>query len=107
MNGVLWYVLTSTRGGSNRIRILREIDEKPKNANKLADELNLDYTTVRYHLDVLTENDILKEAGDGYGSVYILTERAKKNSETIDEIVNESNITHGEEKRERLEEVND
>jgi len=62
MEGSLWYVLTGTRGGSNRMRILRAVDERPRNANQLAGDLDLDYKTVRHHLDVLTENDIRRLA---------------------------------------------
>jgi hypothetical protein len=39
MEGSLWYVLTGTRGGDNRTRILQAIDEKPRNANQLATDL--------------------------------------------------------------------
>lgn len=53
MEGVLWYVFASTRGGENRARILRAVDDQPRNANRLAEELDLDYTTVRHHLGVL------------------------------------------------------
>ena len=52
MEGVLWYVFASTRGGENRARLLRAMDERPRNANQLADDLELDYTTVRHHLEV-------------------------------------------------------
>jgi len=87
MEAVLWYVLTGTRGGSNRIRILRALDERPRNANQLADDLDLDYKTVRHHLDVLEENDILTNSGDDYGAVYLPTDRARHNWDTIEEII--------------------
>ncbi len=53
MEAVLWYVLTGTRGGENRVRILKTVEEQPRNANQLAETLDLDYKTVRHHLDVL------------------------------------------------------
>jgi len=34
------------------------LDERPRNANKLAETLELDDKTVRHHFDVLAENDI-------------------------------------------------
>lgn len=87
MEGVLWYVITGTRGGANRARILRAVDERPRNPNQLADTLDLHYETVRHHLDVLVENDILQASGDGYGSVYHPTELARHHWDTVEEIM--------------------
>jgi len=86
MEGVLWYVLTGTRGGTNRVRILQALDERPRNANQLAEDLDLDYKTVRHHLDVLMDNDIVENSGDDYGAVYLPTERVRANWETVEEI---------------------
>jgi DNA-binding transcriptional ArsR family regulator len=87
MEAVLWYVLTGTRGGANRARLIRAVDERPRNANQLAEDLDLDYKTVRHHLGVLTENDILRSSGDDYGAVYLPTERARANWDTVEEIL--------------------
>lgn len=46
MEKALWYLLTATRGGENRVRFLRALSEQPKNANELASELDLDYKTL-------------------------------------------------------------
>jgi predicted ArsR family transcriptional regulator len=87
MEAVLWYVLTGTRGGPNRARLLRAIDERPRNANQLAEELGLDYTTVRHHLDVLIEHDIVEKSGDDYGAIYLPTEQTRQNWETVERII--------------------
>jgi len=89
MEGVLWYVLTGTRGGKNRVRILRALDERPRNANQLAEALELDYKTVRHHLDVLMDNDIVTNSGDDYGAVYLPTDRVRHNWDTVEEILAE------------------
>jgi DNA-binding transcriptional ArsR family regulator len=86
MEGVLWYVLTGTRGGTNRVRILQALDERPRNANQLAEDLDLDYKTVRHHLDVLMEHDILTNSGDDYGAVYLPTDRVRANWDTVEKI---------------------
>lgn len=86
MEAVLWYVLTGTRGGKNRVRILRALDERPRNANQLAEDLDLDYKTVRHHLDVLSDNDIVTDSGDDYGAVYLPTERVEHHWDTVKEI---------------------
>ncbi len=87
MEAVLWYVLTGTRGGTNRARILRALDERPRNANQLAEDLGLDYKTVRHHLDVLVEHDVLADSGDEYGAIYLPTDRARHHWDVIEEII--------------------
>ncbi|WP_435347273.1 ArsR/SmtB family transcription factor [Haloarchaeobius sp. HRN-SO-5] len=86
MEAVLWYVLTGTRGGENRVRILRAVDERPRNANRLAEDLDLDYKTVRHHLDVLMDNDIVQNSGDDYGAVYLPTERVREYWDTVERV---------------------
>jgi DNA-binding transcriptional ArsR family regulator len=83
MEGVLWYLLASSRGGDTRVRILRALEERPRNANQLATELDLDYTTVRHHLDVLLENNVVRTAGEDYGTVYLFTDQLEHNWETV------------------------
>ena len=90
MEGVLWYVLTGTRGGENRIRILQALNERPRNANQLAEDLDLDYKTVRHHLDVLTENDVVSKSGDDYGAVYLPTDRVDNYWDTVEQIVDQA-----------------
>jgi DNA-binding transcriptional ArsR family regulator len=86
MEAVLWYVLAGTRGGMNRVRILRALDERPSNPNQLASDMDLNYDTVRHHLDVLTDNDLVRSSGDDYGAVYLPTASVKDNWDTVETI---------------------
>ncbi|WP_135534605.1 MULTISPECIES: winged helix-turn-helix domain-containing protein [Halostella] len=86
MEGVLWYLLASSRGGPTRVRVLRRLDEQPSNANQLAEQLDMDYTTIRHHLDVLMENNVVDKAGDEYAAVYMPTDQVRANWETVEEI---------------------
>lgn len=83
----MWYVLTGTRGGPNRARILRAIDERPRNANRLASDLDLDYKTVRHHLDVLVDNGIVTTSGDEYGAIYLPSERVRQQWELVETVL--------------------
>lgn len=89
MEAVLWYVLTGTRGGKNRVRILQAIDEQPLNANQLAEELDLDYTTIRHHLAVLVDNGVVQQGGEGYGAVYLPTDRARDHWDLVERIIDQ------------------
>ncbi|WP_336038142.1 ArsR/SmtB family transcription factor [Halobacterium yunchengense] len=90
MEAALWYVLTGTRGGPNRVRLLRALADRPRNANQLAADLDLDYKTVRHHLDVLVDNDIVESSGDDYGAVYLPTEEARDHWDTVEEIIDDT-----------------
>jgi DNA-binding transcriptional ArsR family regulator len=71
---LLWYLLAGTRGGLNRIRIIEALLDRPYNAHQLSEELELDYRTMRHHLDVLTKNHVLaRPEGKAYGSMYFVS----------------------------------
>ncbi|WP_340101539.1 winged helix-turn-helix domain-containing protein [Salinibaculum salinum] len=89
MEAVLWQTLAGTRGGPNRVRILDALDERPRNANRLADDLDLAYNTVRHHLDVLEDNEIVTSTSEDYGTVYLPSDRARTNWETIQDIISQ------------------
>lgn len=87
MEGVLWHLLASSRGGPTRVRIVRALDERPRNANQLATELDLDYTTVRHHLDVLQENGVVRRPDEEYAAPYLFTERVRAHWDTVEEVL--------------------
>lgn len=87
MEDILWYLFASSRGGPTRIKIVEELVEQPRNANELAARLDYDYTTIRHHLDVLEDNNILRSAGSGYGDIYLFTDAIKAEWETMDHVL--------------------
>ncbi|MFC6731771.1 MULTISPECIES: winged helix-turn-helix domain-containing protein [unclassified Haladaptatus] len=87
MEGVLWYVLASSRGGPTRVRIVKAIAERPRNANQLATALDLDYTTIRHHLDVLLKNNVVRRTDDDYAAVYLFTDQLKSNWTVVEEVL--------------------
>lgn len=86
MKKVLWYLLAGTRGGENRARIIRTLEDRPRNANQLAEQLDIEYNTVRYHLDMLVEHDVLEEGDQEYGKLYFLSEQFENNREIYETI---------------------
>jgi DNA-binding transcriptional ArsR family regulator len=69
---VLWWLFSSSAGAATRARIVAAVRSEPKNAQQLANDLSLDYTTVRHHLKVLRENYLVETTGEHYGQVYSL-----------------------------------
>jgi DNA-binding transcriptional ArsR family regulator len=78
--------LEGSRGGDNRRRLLRGLADRPRNPNRLADALDLDYKTVRHHLSVLVEAGAVERSGDGYGAVYLPTTRARRHWDLVEEL---------------------
>jgi DNA-binding transcriptional ArsR family regulator len=71
---LLWWLFTGSVGARSRIVILYSLRERPRNAQQLSEELGLDYTTVRHHLQVLERNRILLTEGEKYGKVYFVSD---------------------------------
>jgi len=85
----LWHLLAGTDGGRNRAMIIRALDRSPDNANQLAEKLDLNYNTVRYHIDVLEDHDIVKSTSDSYGEEHYLTDQFHRHWETFERIAND------------------
>ncbi|MFH2110326.1 MAG: winged helix-turn-helix domain-containing protein [Candidatus Bathyarchaeota archaeon] len=83
---LLLWLFTGTRGGTNRGRIIEAIREHPMNTNQLRILLDLDYRTVKHHLDVLEDNDLITSAGNSYGKMYFVSQKLLETMEDFDEI---------------------
>ena len=92
MRKVLWWLIGGSRGGRNRVRIIRSLHDKPMNANQLATSLDLDYKTIRHHLEKLEANNVVTASGDEYGKMYFLTEQMKQNLDVLEEIAARADI---------------
>ena len=98
MRQLLWWLIGGSRGGENRMRIVRALNERPMNTNQLSKELDLNYKTVQHHLEVLAENRIVTTEGDNYGKMYFLTDRMVDNLDILEEVAEQANLTdHGDE----------
>lgn len=87
MKKLLWWLIAGSTGGPNRAKIIILLHERPYNAHQLAEKLNLNYKTVRHHLKVLKENNVITSSGkQKYGELYFLSDRMMNNYEVFNEI---------------------
>ncbi|ELK54593.1 MULTISPECIES: winged helix-turn-helix domain-containing protein [Haloferax] len=89
---MLWWLIGGSRGGRNRLRIIRALDDMPMNANQLSNELDLDYKTTQHHLELLVENNVLMTMGDNYGKTYFLTDQMEANLDVLDEVARKADL---------------
>ena len=79
MKKVLWWLILGTKGGLNRARIIKKLNQRPYNANQLTGELNLSYRTIRHHIKILEDTEMIKSTGQKYGKMYFLSENMERN----------------------------
>jgi DNA-binding transcriptional ArsR family regulator len=84
---LLGWLIAGTRGGPTRAKIIVALKETPQNANQLATLLQMDYKTMRHHLEVLEKNRIITSVGDRYGATYFLSQALEENYCVFEEIV--------------------
>jgi len=81
------YLLVGTKGGFNRVQMIKLLREEPMNANRMGERLDLDYKTIQHHLKILKENNIVVTSGEGsYGAMYFLTPYVEKHISALEEI---------------------
>lgn len=76
MNSVkrlLWWLMASSKGGKNRIRILHLLNDMPMNTHQIAKEMGVDYSTAQHHLGVLRKNGLVTTTGEKYGAVFFVS----------------------------------
>jgi len=85
---LLMYLLVGTKGGFNRLQIMKLIHDEPLNPNKIGEKLGLDYKTIQHHLKILRENSIVVTSSPTgtYGAMYFLAPYMEKNIGLVDEI---------------------
>lgn len=83
---LLWFVFAGSRGGLNRLKIISQLKQNPKNTNQLANDLGLDYKAIQHHIKVLEKNNLITKVGEKYGVLYFISTFLEVNMETLEEI---------------------
>ncbi|MFU8766922.1 MAG: winged helix-turn-helix domain-containing protein [Candidatus Methanoperedens sp.] len=71
--------MAGTRGGQTRALILKNLIDRPYNANQLSEAMGMDYKTIRHHLDVLIKNGVITMEGEKYGAMYFISKSMEAN----------------------------
>lgn len=82
----LSYLILGQQGGQNRINILELLKDRSYNQNQLANILDLNYRTIKHHVEVLMDYDLIESSGEGYGQVYFLSPKLENNYQFLEDI---------------------
>jgi PAS domain S-box-containing protein len=80
---LLCNLIEGSRGGRTRAKILNNLIGKSYNAHQLAKALNLDYKTIRHHLDVLARHGIISRESDGHTTLYFISKSSESDLNDI------------------------
>jgi DNA-binding transcriptional ArsR family regulator len=85
---VMMFLFLATKGGGNRIRIVKLLKREALNANKIGERLALDYKTVQHHLRILEEHDVVVSSSPKgtYGAIYFLSQYFERQLGPIEEM---------------------
>jgi predicted transcriptional regulator len=86
---LLWFVFAGSRGGVNRLKLVKVLREKPLNANQLAKEMGIDYKAVLHHVGVLEKNNIITRLGEKYNVTFFISNFLEANIESFEQIAGE------------------
>ncbi len=70
---LLCYLIEGTLGGKTRALILKHLADRSYNAHQLAKALNVDYKTIRHHLEVLVKHGIITRDSNGHNDLYFIS----------------------------------
>ncbi len=91
---LLFWLLSATKGGPTRVRLLLELDRRPMNLRQLSMALGMDYKSVQAHTELLVKNGVLDSQGK-YGAIYFISPQWEQ-SEYLKELLGGK---HGKKKR--------
>jgi DNA-binding transcriptional ArsR family regulator len=83
---LLGWLIAGSRGGPMRAKMIESLKVTPQNANQLAILLEVDYKTIRHHVEVLEKNKMITSMGQGYGTTYFLSATLEENYALFEDI---------------------
>ena len=91
MKQLIGWLITGTKGGKTRAKIITTLKNSPQNPNQLASLLKVNYKTIRHHLTILQKNKLIISTGDHYSTAYFLSEIMEENYGLFEEIADKGN----------------
>lgn len=80
------------KGGTTSMLIMECISIAPCNINEISKKIGLHYNTVKYHVDLLCENELLENDGKKYGRLYYFSQKLLENLDAYKQVLYKANF---------------
>ena len=84
---VFWSLFVSTRGATNRVKIMSLLRNRPSNPNQLSKNIEIDYKCTSHHLKALEENHLVEKLQGGGITTFFVSPLFEENQKMFDEIL--------------------
>lgn len=84
---VFWSLFVSTRGATNRVKIISLLSNRPSNPNQISKNIKIDYKSASHHLKTLEDNNLVERFQGGGITTFFVSPLFEGNQQIFDEIV--------------------
>lgn len=80
-------LLLGRKGGKSSAEIIQLLFNRPYNTNQIANQLDIGYNSVQYHIKILIKNNIVLKESNEYGSLIFLTPEMEKKQAEFERLI--------------------
>lgn len=89
----LSFLLLGQKGGKNRMEIIDLLWDRPYNINQISEKLQLNYRTVKHHINILLKYQLVSSSKTGgYGDVFFLSPDLEGNQEIYNSVIQKMDV---------------
>lgn len=79
-------LILGRKGGKTTIKIIDKLLLRPYNMNQLANILNMDYNTIKYHMKKIHKHEYVLKGNEKYGNLYFPSPKLIKSLNEFEQI---------------------
>ncbi len=84
---LMWYVFAGSSGGTERVRIMGLLRDRPSNTRQISEKLDMDPSEVIHHINILVDNGMIELGGRKGESMFFVSDMFERDMSTFNEII--------------------
>lgn len=81
------WLIAISKGGLTRARIILLLRQNPMNVQQLSEKMEMHYTTIQHHVEMLAKHGFLVSSGEKYGKAFFLSQDLEDEWNEFEKIV--------------------